>query len=854
MKNKLSFVFSQAACTRLSRMGAALLLSAALMTPHAAPAQPTPQATLQASHLQTITDPNQTAMQRELAIRYLASAVRRGDLSPADEDSFAATLTAIARDDAAAPTTRSTAIMAMGDIMAVRPARVGALTGTVLPFATHPQEILRKAVVSALKNLPDLNARDTAFIDALITLTRDPVMAVRRMAIGTLANGAPQSGQYAARLAAAAAPLVTSDDITMRTGARNILAAIATTYPAQRDDALASLLATAQQGLLLHRQETLSELGTLGKADAALAGKILPVLEPLIHDGSQEIRKSVMSAIHGAALPYIDTHVALYFRAFAALIKDPDADIRKTAVSNLTRTAIASKPHSAQALTLIRDALSAETVIANRRDAVEKIGTIGETHPELTPQIMDVMRAATADTATAEEKTVALRLLLNISTRDPASHAEIFTIFAARAADPHPGAANAAIHGMNHIARLDSAYAAQGHKRSVAVFPAVNKSVAETIARRLFSYASYDKTLATSVMADLGAMIAYPEHSVRDSAMFSLSQIAIEHPALSAAVITQLHGQRTHADMNTRRSALVHMNAIGQKVDAQTAPVLRIFKDEVPANTQDPAFTNIILTQIGTLAEKKISIAPEAVQFLAPIARGTAAGSHEAIRALLLIGKAHASLLPVIVPLLEPLQGRPIIGASIISDLKKLRQQLDFQVLRDEVNREAELTALLPAAARDPALAATLLPDAVILLRSPTATIRKRMADFVSTVGNAHAPLAGDALQGLAGLSDDTDINTRRSAVQGIGKIGLAHARESREAITALSVIAGDADVTIAGMAVTGIGLIGLGYSAAIPDALIALQNIERTDNPVLKRNAQNYRLRLQGAPVVTPR
>lgn len=854
MGSTLSFAFGHTARARLNRrlsqLGAALLVSAALAAPYTASAQDAPQT----SYLQTITDPNESTMRREPAIRYLVNFVRDKKLSPANEDNFVAALNIIVRDDTAAPTLRSTAIMAMGDITPLRPARTAALLDAILPFATDQQEILRKASASALKALPDLGAQDARVVDAVIGLTRDPGMAVRRLAIGSLSAAAATSGLHAPRFIAAAAPLVTNNDIAMRTSARNILSDIAESYPAQRDDALAPLLATAQQGLLLHRQEALAELGTLGKADAGLTARILPVLEPLVGDGSQEIRKAVMNAIQGAALPYIDTHAALYFRAFTTLIKDSDGEIRKTAVSHLAKAAIASKPHSVHALALMRDNLQTEDIPGNRRDAVTRITDVGDAHNELTPSVMEVLRAASIAMAMADEKAAALRLLQNIATRDPAWHAEIFTIFSDRAADSYPGAANAAIHGMNHIARLDNTYAAQAYRRSVDVLPVVNKSVAETIARRLFSYATYDKTLAAPIMADLSGITQYPEHAVRDAALFGMAQIAIEHQHLSADALRLMKGLTAHSDSNTRRSALVHMTGIGQKVDAQSAPVLRILKDEVQAPAKVIIDINIALTQIGALAEKKIALAPEAVQFLVPIARSTAAGSHEAIRALLLIGKTHASLLPVIVPLLEPLQGRPIIGPSIISDLKKLRQQLDFQVLRDEVNREAELTMLQPTAVRDPALAATLLPDAIILLRSPTATIRKRMADFVTAIGNAHAPLAGDALQGLAGLSDDTDINTRRSAAQGIGKIGLAHARQAREAVAALAVMAGDSDVTIAGMAVTGIGLIGQDYPAAAPDALIALQNIERGDNPVLKRNAQSYRLRLQGAPIITPR
>ena len=257
----------------------------------------------------------------------------------------------------------------------------------VLKLTTDADPSVRATALSALVSMATDTGSTLKKIEAAL---RDSEPVVRLYA----ATAAGSLGQTARGLAGALTPLLDDKDASVRAAALRAAGALGSNDPALTKRLSASLDDPAT------RSAALASLAKTG-ADAETAAK-LPDLYP---KSEKADRLAILSALGASA-------ASESAGLFAAALKDPDAEIRATAL----HASVKAHPGAAS-LHALTDALR-DPQVSVRRAAAEILGQIGDKEPDA---IEPALGTLVGMLASSEDRVFALEALRAAHVRDPAA-------------------------------------------------------------------------------------------------------------------------------------------------------------------------------------------------------------------------------------------------------------------------------------------------------------------------------------------------------------------------------------------------------------------------------------------------
>ncbi|MEO6785900.1 MAG: HEAT repeat domain-containing protein [Chthoniobacteraceae bacterium] len=257
----------------------------------------------------------------------------------------------------------------------------------VLKLTADADPFVRATSLSTLVSMATDTGGTLKKIEAAM---RDPVPVVRLSA----ATSAGALGQTARGLAGALTPLLDDKDASVRAAALRAAGALGSSDPALAKRLAASLDDPAT------RSAALTSLAKTG-ADAGTAAKLLQ----LYPKSEKPDRLAILSALGASASPESSG-------VFTAALKDPDAEIRATAL----RASMKANPGAAS-VPALTEALR-DPQMSVRRTAAELVGQIGDKEPD---KVAPALGTLVAMLASSEDRVFALEALRAAHVRDPAA-------------------------------------------------------------------------------------------------------------------------------------------------------------------------------------------------------------------------------------------------------------------------------------------------------------------------------------------------------------------------------------------------------------------------------------------------
>lgn len=579
---------------------------------------------------------------------------------------------------------------------------------------------------------------------------------------------------------------------------------------------------------------------------------IITYLEGLTRHASAEVRFSAATEITNIALakPAFATH---YMDAVENAVRnDPATNERWQWEFNLEQL-WDKTPSSAVRLVGILEQAMATTGKDLRYAGLSRAATRAALdNPQLLPRVMAAFRATIDDTS-SDYRHIALGQMTEIFKAAPAPRDEIFSLLIKNADSGASNVALISVRGLTAAVKTDAAYADPALQAASALLsaPAITANARRELADTAAAVFTGSAVHAEAAFALLRTMADDKDSTLRRNAINRLAAAIPARPAYTDRTIALANAMLSFTDRETRIAVLEALGTIGE--NGAAAAALDILAPHAE-NTGQPAFARIAaLTEMADIAARHNTVMARVINRLSAVAQNSPADiAAAAVTGLVKIGNSGQLAPRAVLQILEPFEKREAKLQDIVREpLRKLRELMGFENLRQGINDESAMTAELPAALQDLTKAQALLPRAIALLHAATdnPTTRQRATEIVGSLGYEHASLAADAAHALVEAAFRNDLAnvaaTHLVILKKLGMMAMRHESTADATIDAAARLTAHADPTIAGMAVTALGMIGGKYPQECADALHALQQAASQDN-VPGRNAQTQITRLR--------